>query len=185
MSQRPLPLLSHWLLQLFLPLWILALMTIETVLDPSPCRTMDTFVVFSFFGLFQIFGVLPMVKTHGISGSSLALIFAGLLTPLFLCTMLHHNGRNPPGDEWEEVVFPSVFMIWSGAFSCGLLIWSGVVHYGIKLRWAVLISLTLVVLAFTISCAQQAFLSGLVCVYSLPFLVPALKEHLEHGKAPP
>ena len=179
MSQQTCPPISHWLCQLVAPLWTLSFCLVLTRLtkgESRDCQTGSAMMLLGFYGLLQCLGNVRFVRGDMGLHSALTLLTAGFALPLMIGVTLHHGGNEAIGGLWQELIIPTIIVIWTGAAACFSLIWSGTSGYAVRARWAVPLSVGTVLLAFQAFYEGSLLLNGIVCLYGLPILLIGVRD---------
>ncbi|MFA5854581.1 MAG: hypothetical protein WC866_05915 [Patescibacteria group bacterium] len=183
MSPRPQPPLSVWLLQLVVPLWLLATCVVlsrwmpEDTTVPSQGNDRGGIVLFAFFCMLQMFGWISAIDRFDGKRWSILFLFVGIILPTFSIVFFHRNDFAETA-AWYEVAFMAFLAIWAASSACLTLVWTGIVIHDLRAYWAVPISLGTVLLAFVAFFHFNDLLLDAITLYSLPILYVAGRDYL-------
>lgn len=185
MTQRPIAPVSGWLLHLFVPMWLIALSAVSgSLMYPSAqlaaeCPTGASVMLAGLYALMLIFNLLSICDftRPGAARRYAGGAIAAFAAPALLGLYGHHAAYGPRGGAWQETVIPSIVMIWIGVSAVLLLSWTGIVRYGVRARWAVPISASVVLLTLE-ACLRHLdpILNGAIGLYAIPFILVGLFE---------
>ncbi len=171
---------SVWLLQMCVPLFALSAALVLMALGAPPteyaarCPTHVTLAFLVFYGVMLTFGALFSNDEDLTDLKILAACFA----PALLLILPHHTPYGARAGLWQEILLPSVAVIWAGVVTTFLHIRTAVGQCDVRARIAVPVSMC--VMFITIEALLRPYnllLNFAICVYALPVIVVSLRDH--------